>query len=126
MSELLDLLLRPDVVDVRKHLPTARYKLKRLSQAAGEDVVFTLRALPYGRTRQVKESMAEDVDVMIVLEGVVAPDLREGRLLEKFGAVTPAELVKALLLPGEIDDISLAVERLSGYRQATLEEVKNG
>jgi len=31
----------------------------------------------------------------------------------------------AMLLPGEIADLSRAVERLCGYRMLTIEEVKN-
>lgn len=46
MDHVLDLLLRSGAPDVRKNLPTAKYKLKRLSREAGEDVVFTLQALP--------------------------------------------------------------------------------
>ena len=45
--------------------------------------------------------------------------------VEKFGGATPAETVKAALLPGEIEDLSRAVERLCGYRRTTIEEVKN-
>ena len=55
---------------------------------------------------------------------MTAPNLRDKALLEKHHAPTPAELVKGLLLPGEIEDLSREVERLSGYRTATLEEVK--
>ena len=47
-------------------------------------------------------------------------------LKEKFGGATPAETVKNMLLPGEIEDLSRAVERLCGYRMLTIEEVKNG
>lgn len=35
-------------------------------------------------------------------------------------------LVNAMLLPGEIADLSAAVERLTGYRHITIKEVKNG
>ncbi len=35
--------------NVQKELPTAEYRVKRLSEALGTDVVFKLRALPYGR-----------------------------------------------------------------------------
>lgn len=53
------------------------------------------------------------------------PDLKDPMLKERFGGATPAETVKAMLLPGEIEDLSRAVERLCGYRRATIEEVKN-
>ena len=67
---------------------------------------------------------SEGVGIQILLAGVVEPDLRDPRLMEKYGGVTPAETVKAMFLPGEIEDISRAVEELCGYRRSTIEEVK--
>lgn len=124
-TNILELLLRGETPNVRKSLPTARYRVKRLSELLGEDVVFELRALPYGKVNELKESMSEDISLHIVLLGVVSPDLKDPALQAKFGGATPAETVKALLLPGEIEDLSRAVERLCGYRTATIEEVKN-
>lgn len=31
-----------------------------------------------------------------------------------------------MLLPGEIEELSRAVEKLCGYRMTTVEEIKNG
>ena len=45
-------------------------------------------------------------DIHILLAGVVAPDLKDKRLREKFGGAMPAETAKAIFLPGEIGDIS--------------------
>ena len=75
-----------------------------------------------GKTQQLRE-MSQDQEVMILLSG--CPELGEAALREKFGGATPAETVKAMLLPGEIADLSRAVEKLSGYRQNTIREVKN-
>ena len=125
-KDLLALLLRPELPNVLEELPTARYKVKRLSELVGEDVVFTLRALPYGKVQKLRESMAEDTNVQILLAGCVEPSWKSVELRERFGGATPAETVKAALLPGEIEDLSRAVERLCGYRRATIEEVKNG
>ena len=122
---ILDTLLGAGIPNVEKELPTARYKVDRLSQAAGREVVFTLRALPYGKVHDL-ERLTQDADVQILLSGCAEPDLKDTRLLERFGAVTPADVVKRMLLPGEIADLSAAVERLSGYRRATITEVKNG
>lgn len=124
-SDLLELLLRPELPNVMKELPTARYKLTRLSEAAGQDVVFTLRALPYGQVQRLRESESGDTEVHILLAGCVDPDLKSQALRDRFGGATPAETVKAMLLPGEIADLSRAVERLCGYRRLTIEEVKN-
>lgn len=46
----LELLLGAGVVSVKANMPTARYEISRLSEAAGAPVVFTLRALPYAQT----------------------------------------------------------------------------
>lgn len=122
MSKFLDQMLRPEAEDVRKNLPTAKYEVKRLSRALGEPVVLELRALPYGRAQDLRD-MQVDQEVHILLAG--CEELKDEALRTKFGGVTPAEAVKAMLLPGEIADLSRAVERLSGYRQNTIREIKN-
>lgn len=124
MSEMLDRLLKPEVPNVQKNLPTGRYKVKRLSKLVKADVVFTLRALPYGRVKDIK-GLTDEADMAILLAGTVDPDLKDPALKEKFGGATPAETIKAMLLPGEIEDISNAIQKLSGYREMTIEEIKN-
>lgn len=120
MSDVLDLLmgLTPP------KLPEKQTKIKRLSQECGADVIFTLRALPYNRVAEIREGSTGDVSVEILLAGVSAPNLRDKGLMEKYRAPTPAELVKTLLLPGEIETLAREVEKLSGYRSATVEDVK--
>ena len=124
-QDLISLLLRPELPNVQKELPTAQYKVKRLSEQLGTDVVFTLRGLPYGKVQKLRESVADDVPVQILLQGCVEPNLKDPALQERYGGATPAETVKALLLPGEIEDLSRAIERLCGYRRLTIEAVKN-
>lgn len=123
-ASVLDLLLGKNILNVADHLPTAKYEVTRLSEAAGVKVIFTLRALPYGRVQEVKR-MERDSELQILLMGCIDPDLKAAELQRKFGGVTPAETIKAMLLPGEIADLSAEVERLSGYRRATIEKVKN-
>lgn len=125
-NHLLDLLLRPELPNVKEQLPTAQYRMKRLSEALGEDVVFHLRALPYGKVQSIRTSSTRDPSMDILLAGCVEPDLKDPKLKERFGGATPAETVKAMLLPGEIEDLARAIERLCGYRKITIEEVKNG
>lgn len=123
-ESVLDVLLGSTIPNVEKELPTGRYKVDRLSALSGHDVVFTVRALPYGKVHDL-ERFTQDSDVHILLAGCVEPDLKDPRLMEKFGGATPADTVKRMLLPGEIADLSAAVERLSGYRRTTITEVKN-
>lgn len=124
MSNLLDLLLRPEVPDVSRDLPTKQVKVKRLSKLLKEDVVFTVRALPYGRVEDIKKAEG-DTAIPILLAGLADPDPKDTALRERFGGATPAETLKRLLLPGEIEDLSREVEKLSGYRAVTIEELKN-
>lgn len=123
MSKLLDALLLPQVEDVQKNLPRGIYEIKRLTQLAGEPVTVELRGLPYDKAQDLR-NMEKDQEVMILLAG--CPELKSEELKAKFGGSTPAETVKAMLTPGEIVDLSRAVERLTGYRQNTIRELKNG
>lgn len=120
MNDTLSLLLGLD----RPKLPEKSVKLKRLSKLCGADVVFSLRALPYNRVAEIRELNGGAMSVDILLAGVVEPDLKNGELARKYSAATPAELVKSMLLPGEIEDLSREIERLSGYRTATIDEIK--
>lgn len=122
MSKFLDSILKPEIRSVQEDLPKAKYEVKRISDLAGEPVEFELQALTYGKVHELKEMGAEQ-QVMIVLAG--CPELRAPELVQKFSAASPAEAIKKLLLPGEIADLSFAIERLTGYRRNTIKEVKN-
>jgi len=119
---VVDILLRMDIPQPQ----TKQYKHKRLSQLAGEDVIFTIQEIPYSRVAEIRRMHgdSEDLDLHIVLAGLKDPDPKNRDLNAKYGAATPAELIKKLLLPGEITDLSRQIEKLSGYRVQTLEEIK--
>lgn len=78
----------------------------------------------YGKVHDI-ERFTQDTEVHILLAGCVEPNLKDERLLEKFGGATPADAVKKMLLAGEITDLAQVIERLSGYRRLTITEVKN-
>ena len=95
----LDLLLRPELPDVRKVLPEKRVEVTRLSEPA----VVTLRALSYNEIRQVQDKPREEQAVSAVLYGCKDPDLRDKRLLDpERGAATPLDAIKARLAAGDI------------------------
>lgn len=119
-QNVIDLLLNLEP----QKLPEKEIKIKRLSKLCGADVVFKLRAMPYNKVADVRKLAGDDMGIDIALAGVVSPDLRDGRLLSKYKAVTPAELIKAMLLPGEIEDVSREIEKLSGYRSVVIEDIK--
>lgn len=123
---VLDLLLRPELPDVRRVLPEKQVEVKRLTELAGEPVVFTLRALTYNETRQIQDKPREEQAVSAVLYGCKDPDFRDKRLLDpERGVVTPPDAIKARLTAGEIDELYIEIQKLSGYLRRTLAEVKN-
>lgn len=123
---VLDLLLRPELPDVRRVLPEKQVEVKRLTELAGEPVVFTLRAMTYNETRQLYDKPREDQTLSAVLYGCKDPDFRDKRLLDsEKGIVTPLDAIKARLFAGEIDELHIEIQKLSGYLRRTLAEVKN-
>ncbi|MEG0018586.1 MAG: hypothetical protein RR724_07620, partial [Hydrogenoanaerobacterium sp.] len=86
-------------------------------------VVLELTAISYERVLTIR-GQQDDLGVEILLEGVTAPELRNRKLMEKYKATTPEELIKKLFLPGEIEDIAREVEKLSGYRVTNIEDFK--
>lgn len=123
---VLDLLLRPEVPDARKALPERKVEVTRLSELTGEPVVFTVRALSYSEIRRVQDKPREEQAVSAVLYGCREPDFRDKRLLDpERGIATPLEAVTARLTAGEIDELYIEIQKLSGYLRRTLAEVKN-
>lgn len=118
--DTLDLLLKSEV----PNLPEKEYKIKRLSKLYGSDIVFKLKAIPYSIAIEISKLQKDDTEVHILLAGVTEPNLKSQELRAKYNSDTPAEMIKKMLLPGEIIDISRAIERLSGYRTDTIEEIK--
>lgn len=122
----LDILLRPELPDVRKALPEKRVEIPRLSGLAGTPAVFTLRALSYDQVRRVQEKPAGEQAAWGVLYGCAEPNWRDQRLLDpERGIVTPVDAIKARLLSGEIDDLYIEVQKLSGYLRRTVTDIKN-
>ena len=126
MASILEFLLTPEVPNVAKDLPEKQFEVKRLSKLTGQKAVFTLRALPYGKVQEIRQMPDDNQEAQILLQGCAEPNLRDGQLLAKYGAATPLDAIYALLLPGEIADLSMEVERLCGYRRRTISEIKNG
>ena len=121
---VLSLLLEGVLPDVRRERPRKQYEVKRLSKVLGQPAVFTLQGLPYGRVHELQR-LTEDLECHILLEGCIEPSFKDPALLAKYQAATPLDVLQAMLLRAEFEDLSRAVERLTGYRQTTIKEIKN-
>lgn len=121
-------------------VPKRQVEVKRLSDLAGEPVVFTIRALTGEEIQDAndaamklsKRGELENMDgstlqCMTVLYGTMDPDLKSRELLDLYGAATPEMLVKesGFLLPGEVAALFNAIQELSGYGEGAVETVKN-
>lgn len=135
---LVDKLLQLDAGKLAEK-PTREVELERLSALLGVPAVFKCQALD-GETytniqrkavRLSKRGGIQDIDVfemqlMTCVEGIVEPDVKDKRLLEHFNAPTPKELLKKMLLPGEIAELHNVVNELGGYdREGNEDEIKN-
>jgi len=132
---LVDKLLQIDAAKIK--MPEKEIEMKRLSKLLGEKVVFKVRAIDGQRYADIQrlaidisnKGNVKDVDmyklqVLTIIEGVVDPNLKDKRLLEHFSCTTPEELVKKLLLAGEITDLYNEITALSGY-EVEVEDIKN-
>lgn len=118
----LDLLLKADIKEFV--MPKKEIKIKRLSEKLQGDVIFKIKALSLDKIKEIRETNSNEFNIHIVLEGVIEPSLKDKNLIEKFGVITPAELVKKILVAGEIEDIYNEISKLSGYNGSTVEEIK--
>ena len=97
-------------------------RFKSWTDADGNPVVFRIRELSYNEVREIQQmSSGADFAAAIITAGVVEPNLRDKRLQQACGAVTPYEVVRKMLRAGEIEDLQAAIEKLSGYRASTLQ-----
>jgi hypothetical protein len=127
-ANVLDILLGVDAGKVKKQRKEVR--IKSLSEYAGTDVIFTVEGLSGEQFERVQENVGDnasqtDIHVFALLEGVVSPNLKDKALRERYGAETPKELVKKLLLGGEIANLYLAISEMSGFDEGSVQEVKN-
>ena len=96
-------------------------QFKSWRDADGNPVVFRIRELSYDKVRELQDmNTGKDLAAAIITAGVVEPNLRDERLQQACGAVTPYEVVRKMLRAGEIEDLQVAIEKLSGYRGSTL------
>lgn len=136
MNNILDLLLKADLTKIRR--PIKNVEIKRLSEVLGETVVFKCEALDAEKFNEIQENALQinekgefesintsEMQIFAILEGVKEPNLKSRELMDKFGAVTPKELIKALLLPGEISNLYSMISDLSGFTKDAVAEIKN-
>lgn len=135
---ILDLLLGSDIGEIK--LPTKQMEIVRLSELYGTPFVVTVSALSPEKYEEVQDMAVsikgKDADIeitllqlLVVMEGVVDPSgkpmFKNKELMQKFKASTPKELIRKILLSGEVANIYTEISNLSGFGDNSVKEVKN-
>lgn len=139
-NNVIDMLLTLDSRKVAE-LPTQKYEVERLSKILGKPFVVTLSAIGAERYAEIQRAGINingrgsvkglhmyDMQALSLVDGMVAPSLKDKKLLQHFSAITPKDLVGKLFLAGEISKMSGIIQELSGYEKdqdEVNEEVKN-
>ena len=131
---LIDKLLQMDNKTIME-MPKREVEVPRLTQVLGEPFKVVCQAIDGERYADIQKASIDlnkkggvrninlfDMQVLTVIDGVVEPNLKDSKLLNHFGCVTPKELVKKLFLAGEIAELSNVVTELSGYDKTEEDE----
>ena len=122
-----DRLLETDAEKLQEKEKT-EIKIKRLSDIVGEPFVVTCAALTEDQMVHVSEISKEgDFRANILLEScrIEGRRLSDKELLNKLGVASGKDAIKALFSAGEISIIYSTINRLSGYDEDAVTEVKN-
>jgi hypothetical protein len=105
-----------------------KFKIKAMDGDRFEEIrkkSLTIKAK--GRKGSVELDM-QKFNSAIVIEFTLDPDFKDAASIQKAGCINPEQYLKKVLLPGEIDELSGRIQKLSGYDQGMdelVEEAKN-
>ncbi|MCM3599394.1 XkdN-like protein [Robertmurraya korlensis] len=113
-------------------MPTKEVEVKRLSDLLGEQFIVKIKGISSDKLDEIRDMAIKD-DVLdvnevrkaTVLSGIAEPNLRDEELCKHIGAATPYDLVDKLFLPGEKDALYEQINKLSGYNEGAVEDIKN-
>lgn len=135
---VLDALLGSDLNKIE--LPKKKIELKRLSEIFGAPFHVTVQAVSASKWEELQDMAlnieGKDVDIdtnllqlFVVMECVLDDTgkqlFKNMEVVKHFDCETPKDLVKKLLLSGEIMSIYTFVSDLSGFGDGSVSEVKN-
>lgn len=137
-KNIVDLLLGADTGKMA--LPEAEIEIKRLSDLFGEPCIAKIKAIGASKWEEIQDLsltiQGKDMDIdmnrlqiLTLIEGVRTQDgkklFKDKALLDHFNAATPADLVKKILIPGEIIKIYDQISEISGFNEDSVVAVKN-
>ena len=132
MSNIVEELLKIDLGEVEIPRETKRIYLKKLKK----EFSFECVALDAEKANEIRmksidltSGTVDDIDMFklqayTVIEGCKNV-FKNNDLMKHFNAPTPIELVRRLLLDGELTELSNTITELSSYQEIKENEIKN-
>lgn len=115
--------------------PTKDVEMK-LAKLGGEPWIFSCKAVDPEKVAELQEEALTfkksqiskikmyDTKVMTIVKG--CPSIFENKeIMDHFKAPTPKELVKILLLAGEMDNLKTEIDKLGGFDEEEEDDIKN-
>lgn len=131
---IVEQLLKIDAKEIE--MPKGEHKM--FCKKLGKELVFQIEAIDPERVARNQERAIDlskgeisnidtySLKVLNIVEG--CPMFKDAGLQEHFGVPSPKDLVKKLLLSGEMDSLSNAINELNGVLESDAEvekEIKN-
>ena len=132
MSNIVDELLKIDLGEIEVPKTTKKIYLKKLKK----EFSFECVALDAEKANEIRmkaidlaSGSVDDIDMFklqayTVIEGCKNV-FKNNDLMKHFNAPTPIELVRRLLLDGELTELSNTITELSSYQEIKENEIKN-
>lgn len=132
MSNIVDQLLKIDLGEIEVPKTTKKIYLKKLKK----EFSFECVALDVEKANEIRmkaidlsTGSVDDIDMFklqayTVIEGCKNV-FKNNDLMKHFNVPTPLELVRKLLLDGELTELSNTITELSSYQEVKENEIKN-
>mgnify|MGYP001861103059 CR=1 FL=1 len=125
---ILDKLLETDLKKLQNK-EKKTYEVKRLSEIMGEPFLVTCKPLGHEQVMHLTEISKDDMDMRLnsILESCEVEGKSFGNdiFTSKFGTASGKEVVGKLFQPGEVSELYRIINKMSGYGNNVIEEVKN-
>ena len=132
MSNAMDLLLKLDKSKLTR--PKTEVEIKRLTEVVGEAFIVEVQSITGDEFEEIQNSASINADGNVTVEkhiqakylvkSIKSPDFNNLKIIEKFGAVSAAEAVTNLFLPGEITGLFNITNELSGFTKDAVKDLK--
>lgn len=105
----------------KRERQTQLVEFRKWTDGDGKPLTFRIQELSFDEVEEIRAMhKGRDIAAAIIAKGVVEPNLRDDALQSALGVATPYEAIRKMLKAGEVEDLQIAIERLSGYRGNTL------